>query len=292
MSNPTKIAVVGSLNVDYFTRVERFPHPGETVTAEGLDINFGGKGANQAVAAARLGAEVEMIGCVGADEMGHRYLERLGDLGVGGAGIRLKKKVATGSAFITLARDANNTIVVVPGANHKLTTKQIEAEADQIANADCLILQNEIPAAVNMAAMEIARANDTRIFYNPAPWRDGYSFEDHAVDCLIVNETEAACLLGSPVSSLGDLDKSPGLVVTRGARSTLANRGGELIELAPPEVEPVDTVGAGDTFVAALAVFAAEGDFEGAVRKANAAAALSTLNVGAQEAMPTREDLE
>ncbi len=293
MQVPTKIVVVGSLNIDYYTRVPAFPRPGETALADRLEIRFGGKGANQAVAASRLEADVEMIGCLGDDEMGERYLQRLREFGIACEGVCLAAGLASGSAFITLDSNSENTIVVAPGANQQLDAQQVETHADRIAGADCLLLQNEVPPGANAAAMAIAMQAGTRILYNPAPWREGSPLPGGVRDCVIVNETEAEQLLGSPVESIEQLTDVPGIVVTRGAASTLANIGGALIEITPPTITPTDTVGAGDTFVGALAVFATPDGVEPseALRMANAAAALATQRRGAQEGMPTRREL-
>jgi ribokinase len=293
MPRPIRIAVVGSMNIDYFTRVERLPRPGETTLAGQLEIRFGGKGANQAAAASRLGARVEMIGCLGRDGMGERYLQRLQEFGIGCGGVRLVSGGTSGSAFITVDANAENTIVVAPGANSDLDERQIEAHAALIAAADCLLLQNEVPAAVNAAAMDVARSEGTPTIYNPAPWRNGSARPGGPADIVIVNETEAAGLLGFQVNSVDQLADTAGVVVTRGAASTLANIGGQLIEARPPAIVPLDTVGAGDTFAAALAVFSARAgvDSTRALCLANAAAALSTQRLGAQEAMPTVAEL-
>ena len=293
LRDPT-IAVVGSLAIDYFTQVKQFPVPGETVMARDLEIRFGGKGANQAVAARRLGSQVEMVGSVGDDEMGQQYLRRLRDFGIRTTGVEAVGGAVTGSAFITLDAAAENTIVVAPGANGCVSVAQVESQASLIAGADALLLQNEVPPEANVAAVAIARKNQTKVFYNPAPWRDGGRAVLGSADFLIVNEIEAARLSGFPVSSADQLTEHSGIVVTRGARSTLARVAGRIYELSPPEVTPVDTVGAGDTFAGALAVFAArgEGDFAQALSRANAAAAISTRRIGAQEAMPTIADLE
>ena len=288
MSEPCKIAVVGSLNVDYFVRVRDFPEPGETVNSSELEIRFGGKGANQAVAAARLGAQVEMIGCVGGDQMGRQYLQRLRDLGIGVAGVDRLSESPTGSAFITLDLQGENTIVVAPGANGEATPARLGERLAAVGEADVLLIQNEVPEELNLAAIELARAGGTKIVYNPAPWRDGFPFGDAGVDVLVVNELEAANLLGCEVSGAGQL--RDGMVVTRGEKSTLARFGGERIELQPEPVVAVDTVGAGDTFCGALATFLGEGgDLVGGIRFANRAAGLATLATGAQEAMPDRQ---
>jgi ribokinase len=282
MKQKNKIAVVGSLIIDHYARVERFPGPGETVIADELVIRFGGKGANQAVAAARLGAQVEMIGCLGEDELGRSYRARLNEFGIGDAGVRLVAGVASGSAFVTLDACAENSIVVAPSANSQLDVAQIEQHAALIAQADCLLLQNEVSHDANLTAMSIASENSTRIVYNPAPWRSGFPFDDWHIDVLIVNEVEAAGLFGTEPRSPQGL--RPGVVVTRGADPTLANMGGELFEVRPDLIRPVDTVGAGDTFCGALASrLGWEGlAFADLLRFANRAAGLSTQKTGAQ----------
>ncbi len=291
MPEQCKITVVGSLNIDYFVRVQSFPKPGETVLSGGdLEIRFGGKGANQAVAAARLGAKVEMIGCVGADEMGAKYLQRLQGFGIGIDGIESLDGIPTGSAFITLDSGSENTIIVAPGANARASTGLLGANRQAIESADCLLLQNEVPHDLNLAAIALARESNTRVLYNPAPWRDGLRPDEIAADILIANELEAASLLGCEIVSAGQLRE--GLVVTRGANPTLARIGGEDFVLAPDPVDPVDTVGAGDTFCGALATCLGEGrPVAAAIRFANRAAGLATLRTGAQEAMPDRDQM-
>ena len=290
MRKPNRVAVVGSLNIDYFTRVKQFPHAGETVMADALEIRFGGKGANQAVAASRLGAEVEMIGLLGDDEMGRAYAERLDGFGIGIRGVQLLDSAASGSAFITLDAGGENTIVVAAGANQFLTAEHVESQAQVIAEADCLLLQNEVPPEANLAAMAIAKANDTWTIYNPAPWRDGSPACEEQIGILIVNEIEAASLLGKNVTAARDLPE--GVVVTRGSESTLANIGGAFFEVLPDQIEPVDTVGAGDTFCGAIAARLGEiADFSEILRYANCAAGLATGKTGAQEAMPTAADV-
>jgi len=290
MSAQRKVVVVGSLNIDYFTQVRQFPRPGETVVAGGMSISFGGKGANQAVAAARLGAQVEMIGCVGDDAMGQRYIERLDGFGIGTDGLVRVAGASTGSAFINVDESGENTIVVSPGANGLLSKEQIEEGASLFEGADCLLLQNEIAHEANKAAAVIAKSNGVELLYNPAPWRDGTEVDDWGIGLWIANEIEAASLFGELVTEPEHLRGKDSIVVTRGAESTLAYHDKQTYEVEPPATTVVDSVGAGDTFVGALAALGL-GDFEEALGFANLAAALATTKLGAQEAMPTVGEL-
>ena len=290
MSAP-KIAVVGSLNVDYTTRVRRFPHPGETVAARDLKVSFGGKGANQAVAARARGAEVAMVGCLGDDEMGRSYIGRLGECGIDTTGVALLHGRSTGSAFINVDEDGENTIVIASGANGLLDTSGVERAAGAIAAAEVLLLQNEVPEEANRRAVEIAITGGTTVIYNPAPWDSQRQADLIPGGVMVLNEAEAAALLGSEEMAGAELPE--GVVVTRGAGSTLAQLGGRTVEVATFPVQPVDTVGAGDAFVAAYGVAAAAGgEPEEILRFANAAAALATLGEGAQGAMPTLPEIE
>ena len=283
--SPPKVTVVGSLNVDYFARVSHFPAPGETVAGEDLTIRFGGKGANQAVAAASLGASVEMIGRVGADTMGARYLDRLSEMGIGTEGVSEMNGEATGSAFITLDAEGENTIVVVPGANGSVDRGAV-AGARQVAEADVLLLQNEVSHEANVEACRLAREAKVFTIYNPAPWDAGRDLGNLSADLIVANELEAERMAEVGFSA----EK---LVVTRGGKSTLANWEGREIKVPPEAVEAIDTVGAGDTFVGALAVKLGKGvEPEEAIRFANRAAALAIGKVGAQEAMPSAEQVE
>jgi ribokinase len=299
MSAAPKITVVGSLNVDHTLRVPRIPAPGETLTSSSMLTCFGGKGANQAVAAARAGGEVSMIGCVGQDAFGTQYLDHLQCEGVNTSGV-LRTETPTGSAFIAVDDRGENTIIVNPGANHEITPQDIDEHAVLIRESAALLLQLECPLTVVKRAAEVARKAGVRIVINPSPWMADFITAAIPVDVLIVNENEAAKLLGKPLQlAIQDIEgalQNTGcavLVITRGADSTLAlSLDHGLIEITPPKVTPVDTVGAGDSFAGALAVALGEGtSLDAALRFANAAGALATQKAGAQPAIPTREEI-
>ena len=279
-----KVVVVGSLNIDYTLRVPRIPAPGETLTARSMFSCLGGKGANQAIAAARAGARAALIGCVGADESGARYIEALKNEGIDTRGIQ-RSQIPTGVAFITVDDAGENSIIVNPGANHEVTRAQVERHADLIREADALLLQLECPLPVVRLAAEIARAAGVRVILNPSPLTEAFLADYFEVDVLIVNEGEAQKM--APNRCLREA-KCRQLVITRGAESTLHVTEGGLVEYVPPGVLPVDTVGAGDAFAGAFAVASSEGEAH-AVAFANAAGALSTQKTGAQPSIPWRE---
>lgn len=282
-----RIVVVGSLNVDHTLRVPHIPAPGETLAASGMLTCFGGKGANQAVAAARAGGAVSMIGCVGEDDFGARYIEQLQSDGIDTAGV-LRSSLPTGTALIAVDDRGENSIIVNAGANHAIRPEDIERHAELIRSADALLLQLECPLAVVQRAAEIARAAGVRVILNPSPLSAEYLAARFVVDTLIVNEGEAAQI--TPGQSLHEA-MCRHLIITRGAESTLSITEDGVEELAPPQVTPVDTVGAGDTFAGAFVVASSEGRGD-AIRFANAAGALATLKAGAQPAIPTRGEIE
>lgn len=301
MNRKPSVVVVGSLNIDRTFRVPHIPAPGETLTAGAAYSCFGGKGANQAIAAARAGAEVRMVGCVGNDDDADRYRAQLAAEGIDSTGLATAEDMATGSAFITVDDGGENAIVVHPGANHALTPAMIEAAGSVFEGADVLLLQLECPLPAVRRAGELAREAGATVILNPSPWDDAVRSAGLPVDVFIVNETEARALTGrDPAALAGDSAgalKSAScdvLIVTRGADRTLAVATAEgVIECAPPVVTPVDTVGAGDTFAGAFAVARAEGrSLREAVAFSNRAAALATQLPGAQAAIPTRDVIE
>jgi ribokinase len=296
-----RILVVGSLNVDHTLRVPRLPLPGETLTATATYTEYGGKGANQAVAAARAGGSVALIGCVGRDEAGSAYLEYLRTEGLDTRWIR-RVTEPTGTAYIAVADSGENQILVSPGANHALGVSDLDQAAEAFRDAKALLLQFEVPLESVRHAAGLARSLSVPVFLNPSPWREDLLTLGLPVDVLIVNELEAAQLLGEDAAALTperaealrEKARCQTLVITRGSRSTWAFRAGEsAVVLAPPPVTPVDTVGAGDTFAGALAVRLAEGcSLAESVAFANTAGALATLRAGAQPAIPRREQIE
>ena len=279
-----RIVVVGSLNIDLVFRVDRLPAPGETVRAGGQEEFFGGKGANQAVAASRLGAEVAMVGRLGDDEAGKRYLERLAGMGIGTRGVEPCAGLRSGAALIAVDASGENTIIVAGGANGAMDPGYVRARPAAFEGAGALLVQNEIPHAANAAAAELARAAGALVIYNPAPWDPAREIAVLRPDVIVVNEAEDG--------GLGDYQFDGIKVVTRGAVPTVAHAGGASFEVEPPAVTPVDTVGAGDTFVAALACcLVGSAPLADAVDFANRAAALATTKPGAQEAMPSLDEL-
>ena len=280
----SKVVVVGSLNIDYTLRVPRIAAPGETLTARSMFSCLGGKGANQAVAAARAGARAALIGCVGEDESGTRYIKALKKEGIDTRGIQ-RSSTPTGVAFIVVDDAGENSIIVNPGANHEVTKAQVERHAALIREADALLLQLECPLSVVRLAAEIARAAGVRVILNPSPLTEAFLADPFEVDVLIVNEGEAQKM--APNRRLREA-KCRQLVITRGAESTLHVTKGGLVEYVPPKVLPVDTVGAGDAFAGAFAVASSEGQAH-AVAFGNAAGALATQKAGAQPSIPSRE---
>lgn len=303
MSSPPHIVVVGSLNLDHTFLVDRLPLPGQTVASTSAETAFGGKGANQALAARRAGARVSLIGCVGDDSAGTHYLDhfRRSDISVDAVSKVSGSIFPTGSAFIAVDSSGENTIILNAGANQALSCKEVDAQAELISGADALLFQLECPLESVKRAAEIARKNDVKIIANPSPWNDDFLSAEIPCDYVILNALEAAAFTGvDPFDSslcTESLVESMGLeamIVTQGAQATFfQSRSGEPLEFLPPLTTPVDTVGAGDAFAGAFALAIAEGmDYSRAVPFANAAGALATQKVGAQTALPERRQIE
>lgn len=298
-----KIVVIGSANIDLVATMDRLPSPGETVGGRDFVMNFGGKGANQAIAAARLGGAVTMVASVGEDAYGRDYEERFRDERILTEHVKQTNAATTGTALIYVDRDGRNMIVVVPGANHSLTSKDIERAEAAIAGADLVVLQLEIPAETVKAAIAMANRVGTPVALNFSPIDPAIRLADLGrIDYLIVNEYEAALLSGVAADDeTGAMEASRRLiamgvghvVVTRGAEPTVVNDAGRIETVKTVKVEPVDTVGAGDTFAGALAVMIAEGHSLGeAAAFANRAGAMSTRKLGAQASMPLLEEVQ
>ncbi|MCB5179318.1 ribokinase [Streptomyces antimicrobicus] len=291
----TAIAVLGSTNMDLVAYVAKAPRLGETVTGREFRTVPGGKGANQAVAAARCGGRVAMIGAVGADEFGLRLRSSLGAAGVDTAALRTVEG-ASGTAHITVDDEGGNSIVVVPGANARLTALEDGDEA-RIAAADTLLLQLEVPLEVVGAGARAARAHGVRTVLTPAPAQPLPPGLLAATDLLVPNEHEAAALTGlTDVRQAAEalLQEVPAVAVTLGSAGVLyAARGREPFTVPAPRVRAVDTTAAGDTFVGALAVALGEGRPEReALGWACAAASLSVQRPGAQASMPARAEVD
>ena len=299
---PARIAVVGSLNMDLVVRVPRMPVPGETLIGHDFHVIPGGKGANQAVATARLGAQVTMIGRVGDDDFGRAQQRNLAQEGIGVTHVSVDPEEATGIALITLDATGQNSIILAPGANMRLTVAHVEAAAQAIADAEILICQLECPLEAVTRAIELARAQGVRVILNPAPARSLDTDLLHLVDYLIPNESETTLLTGIQVSDLPSAEKAAAnlrergvstVILTLGEQGALLSTAEGIIHEGGYSVEVVDTTAAGDAFVGGFAVALAEGQpLPEAVRFANAAGALAVTRLGAQPSLPTRRAVE
>jgi len=304
MQKRARIAVVGSANVDLTTFTSRFPRAGETIFGDRFELGWGGKGANQAVAARLCGADVAMVACVGDDLFGPGTIANLASHGIDTTHVRRVPGVSSGVAPIFVEPDGGNRIFVVKGANDALTTADIDAAAPTLAAADCLILQFEIPLPVVLHTTRFARQRGIRCIVNPAPAHRIDLSTFAGVDYFIPNETEAEAITGLPLQSIDDARACAthlvsqglaGVIITLGARGALlAGDDLEQPELLPGyAVSATDTSGAGDAFVGSFATFLCEGvRARDAVARANLYAALSTMRSGTQKSFVTREQFE
>jgi ribokinase len=296
-----RVLVVGSANVDFTVAASRLPVPGETVTDGTLLVNHGGKGANQAVAARRLGAEVRLVGCVGRDASGAAIRAALAGEGIGVDGLVESDAAATGTALIVVDAAGRNQIAVAPGANRALTADHVRARAEDFAWADVVACVLEIPRPTVAVALAMAREHGSRTVLNPAPVPPERLEVLPLVDYLTPNAGEAARLSGVPVSGRADALPAARVLRDAGARTVIVTLGEdgvvacaeETITLPAFAVTAVDTTAAGDAFNAGLAVALAEGDaLRDALRFASATAALTCTRRGAQDSLPQRREVE
>ena len=299
---PPTIVVLGSINMDLVGAVSRFPSPGETVLGGDFSTAPGGKGANQAVAAARMGASVRMIGRVGTDVFAPTLLDNLRTNGVDVTGVTQDPDAPSGVAMILLDASHENRIVVLSGANMRCDDTQVDAAASALQSADALMLQCELPPDVSVKAARIARETGVRVTWDPAP-ADAFPPDAYAlVDVLTPNQAEATALTGTDVTDAASAESAARALVQRGVRAVVVKLGeaGAFYRsdndngyVPPFEVEAVDTVAAGDAFGAAMTCALAEGKpLPDAVRYGAAAGALAATRPGAQHAMPTRTEVE
>jgi ribokinase len=297
-----KIVVVGSSNTDLIVKADRIPRPGETILGGAFHIAAGGKGANQAVAAARAGGDVAFIGRLGADDFGDRALRGFAADRIDTSRVVRDPKAPSGIALILVDRRGENSIAVASGANARLSPADVRKSAPEIKKAGAVLLQLEIPMPAVRTAVALASAARVRIILNPAPARrlDDALLEDIVV--LTPNETEAEILTGMAVRTINDLTEAARRLRNRGVGTVLITLGPKGVFVADAEdqdfmpafkVKAVDSTGAGDVFNGALAVALAEGrPLRAAARFANAAAALSVTKLGAQPSAPTRAAIE
>ena len=294
--------MLGSINMDLVAVAAALPKPGETVMGDGFATLPGGKGANQAVAAARLGADVRMIGRVGDDVFGPMLLENLQANGVDVSDVMTTPGMSSGIAVILLDDDRQNYIVGIYGANMACDEIQVEAASRALDGADALLLQMEIPLAVSLEAAHIARRMGVRVIYDPAPPSEIPFSSYEAFDIIAPNQSEAEVLTGVTVDGIDSAHEAAQVLRSRGAGTAIVKLGEQgVVYVADDcvghvpafEVDAVDTVAAGDGFAGALAVALAEGEpIERALRFASAAGALVVTKRGAQDAMPHRAEVK
>ena len=292
------IIVIGSLNADLVVRAPRFPAPGETISGEDLAIIPGGKGANQAVAASRQGSSVAMVGRVGNDSFGPTLIKNLHENNVDTAHV-LTNESATGTAIIVVDAGGQNSIVLSPGANGKVTPADVEAVSFQ--NADMLLLQLEIPLETVIHAVSLAHQNGLRVVLNPAPARGLPDSLLADIDILVPNESELQLLTGLPVTDANSAEAAAKVllakgvktvIVTLGANGALFGTNGKAKHVSAFKIEVVDTTAAGDAFIGGLAAALLKGNsLEEAVRYGNASGALAATKFGAQPSLPTQDEV-
>jgi ribokinase len=294
------ITVFGSINMDLIATTERLPKPGETVAGNGFSTAAGGKGANQALAARRAGCGVRMAGAVGKDSFAVPALALLKDAGTELETVKTVDE-PTGTALILVGGDGENMIAVVPGANGTVTADDAERAVGAMSDGDILMLQLEVPVAAVERALAAARAKGVRSVLNLAPLIDDAARLGRLADIVIANETEFERLAGQENMSADEreaalkrLNGETGqtLIVTLGADGVIAIRDGHLLRAKGLKIEPVDTVGAGDTFCGYFAASLDEGlEFEAALRRAAVAGSLACLKQGAQPSIPLTADV-
>ncbi|PYX50058.1 MAG: ribokinase [Acidobacteria bacterium] len=298
MAKRPRIAVVGSANIDLTTFTNQFPKPGETIFGQKFDLGFGGKGANQAVAARLCGAEVFMVARVGSDLFGPATIENFKKQGIDPTHVKQVEGLSSGVAPIFVDPNGQNRILVVKGANDALKPADVDAAAETLKSADCIVLQFEIPVETVYYTVEFARKHGIRCIVNPAPAQTVNMGALKDLDYFVPNETEAETITGSPVKNVDDARKCAEKLVGGGIRRVIITLGanGSLLasregteHVAPFTVKSVDSTGAGDAFIGSFAVFLGEGVPEQeAVRRANLYAGLSTTGVGTQKSFYDR----
>ncbi|HTS66012.1 MAG TPA: ribokinase [Candidatus Acidoferrales bacterium] len=302
MNGTPRIVVVGSANIDLVTYTDEFPRPGETIFGREFSLGFGGKGANQAVAARLCGAETAMVARVGEDLFGPATIENFASRGIDVSHVKVTPGVSSGVAPIFVESSGQNRIWVVKGANDKLMPEDVEAAAGLIERADFIVLQLEIPLQTVFHTLRFARSRGIRTILNPAPGQPLDLEAAGFAEYVTPNETEAEALAGMPVGNLAEARACAQSLLARGLRRVIITLGangcllaepGRMQHVPPFAVTPVDTTGAGDAFTGSLACFLAEGYEEAeALSRANLYAALSTLAPGTQKSFVKRERFE
>ncbi|MED5410623.1 MAG: ribokinase [Chloroflexota bacterium] len=300
--NQPHVVVLGSMNVDLVTKVDKLPLQGETVFAETFLTENGGKGANQAVAAARLGAKVSMIGRVGSDDFGQQILQNLRAESVNTDTVSKDSETGTGIALITVDAQSQNTIVVSSGANMNCGKPEIGHLESLLGSVDCLVLQNEVPYEVNLQAARLARENKIPVVWDPAPFVTGTQELIKHVDFLTPNQNEAELLANCEITDEKSIhnaflkikESSDAVcLITMGEDGVYFLSGPGINQIPSFLVDSVDSVAAGDAFTGGFAVALSEGEtLRSAARFGCASGALATTKLGAQSAMPFRKEVD
>ncbi|MGY6031803.1 ribokinase [Phytobacter sp. AG2a] len=302
MKTSGKLVVLGSINADHILNLESFPTPGETVTGSQYQVAFGGKGANQAVAAGRSGADIAFIACTGDDDTGERVRQQLSSDNIDVAPVSVITGESTGVALIFVNGEGENVIGIHAGANAALSVARVEAQRELIRQASALLMQLESPVESVLAAARIAHENNTIVALNPAPARELSDELLALVDIITPNETEAEKLTGIRVNSDEDASNAAQVLHTKGIETviiTLGSRGvwasvkGEGRRIPGFKVKAIDTIAAGDTFNGALMTALLEKHaLDDAIRFAHAAAAIAVTRKGAQPSVPWRNEID
>ena len=302
MNMAGKLVVLGSINADHILNLDSFPTPGETVTGNHYQVAFGGKGANQAVAAGRSGADIAFIACTGDDDTGERGRKQLASDNIDIAPVSVINGESTGVALIFVNAEWENVIGIHAGANAALSVALVEAQRDRIAAASALLMQLESPVESVLAAAKIAHQNRTRVALNPAPARELSDELLALVDVITPNETEAEKLTGINVETDEDAARAAQalhakgigtVIITLGSRGVWASVNGEGQRIPGFKVKAIDTIAAGDTFNGALMTALLENHpLEQAIRFAHAAAAIAVTRKGAQPSVPWRNEID
>lgn len=297
-----KILVIGSLNVDMVMKVDHMPVAGETILCDGMKLVAGGKGANQACAAGRLGTDVIMLGAIGNDAYGEMQRQSLQQSGVDVSGLLTKEKVSTGTAFITVNKEGNNSIVVVQGANAQFTPEDIEAHRNLIEECEIVILQLEIPMDTVLYAVKLAGKLGKIVLLDPAPAPEHFPEELYQyIDIIKPNESELSRLTGI-ADAQNHLEEAVQILKDHGVKNVLVTLGGEgvyldaenktAVHIPAKKVKVVDTTAAGDSFTAALAAMILDGKtLEEAAEFANQVSAIVVTREGAQDSIPTLQEV-